>query len=267
MSKRGARRGRRRAWQQGGGLGKSKLPFPYSIFANVKLFYLVGIVAMVIALVAGVLVSFGGSSAPSSPPQEQSSSEAGDDSSAATPNLESEEGPRFKIYPAPPIMAIDPARRYIATIEMEKGAIRLELFPREAPQAVNNFVFLARDGFYNGLPFHYVRSGFVAMAGDPACAPDSGACSGLDGPGYSLPLEGSSLRHEAGALAMVADGAVSHGSLFYITYDDLGQQDGKDVVFGRVVEGMDVLRSLTQTNPRDPLAPPGDRIIRVTVQE
>jgi cyclophilin family peptidyl-prolyl cis-trans isomerase len=162
-------------------------------------------------------------------------------------------------------MAINPSSRYMATIETDKGMIRAELFASSAPETVNNFVFLAKEGFYNGLGFHYVQKDWVAQAGDPACQPNSNACKGIDGPGYAIPLEPNSQRHVAGALAMVRVGDNSHGSQFYITYGEQSRLDNSNIVFGRVVEGLDVLRNLTEANPR--VSAPTDRIIRITVQE
>ncbi|MFQ5880698.1 MAG: peptidylprolyl isomerase [Dehalococcoidia bacterium] len=271
MSKRGSRRRRRRGGQAGAeGSAKAKLPFPYSVLANVKLFYLVGIAAMIIGLVAGVLVTFGGSSPHSTNSTTSPSDSEDDDTVVTTPDFESEQPPEFQTYGGPPELTIDLSKRYFATIETEKGTIRVELFAEKAPETVNNFVFLARDGFYDGLAFHFVLKGFIAMAGDPACTVGSTGCAGLDGPGYTLPLEEkeNGLSHGQGALAMVSDGGASHGSQFYITYDDLSQQlDGTDVVFGQVVEGIEVLQVLSETNPSLPLSPPTDRIVGITVDE
>lgn len=264
MGRRALRRRRRRGGQVPSlGSAKAKLPFPYSLLANVKLFYLLGVLVMVVGLLSAILVTTGGSSPPSPSPTKSPEQSAGDQVAAA----KSEEPPPFKTYAVPPPLTIDPSRRYLAAIETEKGTIQVELFAQAAPQTVNNFVFLAREGFYEGVTFHYVRKGFIAMAGDPACTLASNACTGLDGPGYTLSREGSPASHVAGALAMVSEGGVSHGSQFYIAYDDLSQRlDGSAVVFGRVVKGMDVLASLSEkTNPR--LSPPGDRIVRITVEE
>jgi cyclophilin family peptidyl-prolyl cis-trans isomerase len=258
--KRASRRQPRAVRESAGRPSKTKLPFPYSIFANVKLFYFVGIVVMMIGLIAGVLVTFGANGTTTEENQEENET-------TESTVVETEEAPPFATYESAPAMTIDTNGRYIANIVTDKGTIRAELFASAAPQTVNNFVFLARQGFYNGLGFHYVQDGWVAQTGDPACQPSSSGCEGIDGPGYNIPLEQNSQSHTAGTLAMVRSGDVSHGSQFYVAYDDLGQRlDATGgVVFGRVLSGMDVLQSLAETNPR--VSPPADYIISVTIEE
>ena len=164
-------------------------------------------------------------------------------------------------YAAPPEMVIDPEKQYTATIKTEKGDIRVELYPKEAPQTVNNFVFLARNDFYDGLTFHRVIEGFVAQGGDPTG-------QGNGGPGYNLPDERNSLKHEAGALAMAKAGTTTSGSQFYITLAPQPNLDGGYTVFGKVVSGMDVLQSITKRDPqRNPRAAPGDKIVDITIEE
>ncbi len=168
-----------------------------------------------------------------------------------------------KTFDAPPPTIIDPERTYVATIQTEKGNIVLELFAKEAPITVNNFVFLSCRGFYDGLTFHRVIPGFVAQGGDPTG-------TGAGGPGYFPPDEQNDLTHETGVIAMARDSLQRvSGSQFYITYapqpnlDDLGF-----TVFGRVTSGMDVLEQLTPRDPaQTPNAPPGDEIITITVEE
>lgn len=165
-----------------------------------------------------------------------------------------------RTYSAPPPMVIDPAKTYYATIETEKGPIRAVLFARDAPKTVNNFVFLARDGFYDGTTFSRVIKGELAQGGDPVG-------DGRGGPGYYLEPEASAHQVVAGALVMAQeDGRVS-GSQFFIPYRPMPELDGKSTVFGQVVSGLDVLESLT---PRDPQANPtyaGDTIRRVIITE
>lgn len=167
--------------------------------------------------------------------------------------------PASQRYDAPPPMIIDTEKTYYATIETEKGDIRLLLFDDEAPMTVNNFVFLAREGFYDGCAFHRVIPGFVAQAGDP-----TGTGSG--GPGYTFPDEFSpSLSHDsAGILSMANAGPDTNGSQFFITYAPQPHLDGRHSVFGKAIEGMEVLLSLT---PRDPDAPPGDEILTIVIEE
>ena len=162
-------------------------------------------------------------------------------------------------YDAPPPMTIDTEKTYYATIKTEKGDIRLLLFDDEAPMTVNNFIFLARQGFYDGCTFHRVIPGFVAQAGDP-----TGTGSG--GPGYTFPDEFSpSLSHDsAGILSMANAGPDTNGSQFFITYAPQPHLDGRHSIFGKVVDGMEVLLSLT---PRDPDAPPGEMIYTIVIEE
>lgn len=163
----------------------------------------------------------------------------------------------------PPEMVIDVDKQYVATIEMEKGGeIRIELFPKEAPQTVNNFVYLARQGYYDGVTFHRVIPGFVAQGGDPTG-------TGAGGPGWTIPDEVNPHKHTEGAVAMAKTAQPnSAGSQFYITLAPQPALDGTYTVFGRVVDGMDVVRSITPRDPsRDPSAPPGDRIATIRVEE
>jgi len=166
---------------------------------------------------------------------------------------------------APP-MTIDVEKTYFATIETEKGDIRIQLFPDIAPETVNSFVFLAREGFYDGLTFHRVIPGFVAQAGDP-----SG--TGTGGPGYTLPDEFSDRPFKEGSVGMAkTQQPNSAGSQFFICLKPQGDSPGCSrltgsyTLFGEVVAGMDVAESLT---PRDPATAtsPGDRIITVTIEE
>jgi cyclophilin family peptidyl-prolyl cis-trans isomerase len=160
-------------------------------------------------------------------------------------------------------MIIDTAKRYYATIKTEKGDIRLLLFDDQAPMTVNNFVFLARQGFYDGCTFHRVIPGFMAQAGDPTG-------TGGGGPGYTFPDEFSpSLSHDsAGTLSMANAGPDTNGSQFFITYAPQPHLDGRHSIFGKVVEGMEVLLSLTPRDPAaDPDAPPGDMIRTIVIEE
>lgn len=185
----------------------------------------------------------------------------------ATPQTEP---PQVKTYPNPPDMTIDTSKQYFAVIETEKGDIRLELFADDAPQTVNNFVFLARDGFYDGLTFHFVDPELAAQTGDPTCtASEAITCTGEGGPGYALSTEMNDKEHVAGSVAMAeeTDTHVTNGSQFFIALQDLPQLEGRNIVFGRVIEGMDVVQSLTLREWRDPNAPPGDEILSVTIEE
>ena len=165
-----------------------------------------------------------------------------------------------KTYSSPPPMIIDTGKQYTATIEMEKGNMVFELFAEDVPVTVNNFVFLAREGFYDGVTFHRVIPGFMAQGGDPTG-------TGRGGPGYSFADEFSGHRHVPGALSMANAGPNTNGSQFFICYKLQQGLDGKHSVFGQLIEGMDVLESLT---PRDPNQNPqfeGDKIIRIIIEE
>ena len=179
---------------------------------------------------------------------------------AAPPEAEVVPAPELKTYSAPPSMMIDTHSEYIATIETEKGDIVVELFASDVPTTVNNFVFLAREGFYNGTTFHRVIPGFMAQGGDPTG-------TGRGNPGYAFADEFTEHAHVAGALSMANSGPNTNGSQFFITYAPQHGLDGKHSVFGQVIEGFDVLQSLT---PRDPSRNPdfiGDRVIRITIEE
>jgi len=206
----------------------------------------------------------GGSTEPTISPTPTATQQAEE----ATPTAEPHQ---VKTYPSPPDMTIDTSKQYFAVIETEKGDIRLELFDDEAPETVNNFVFLARDGFYDGLIFHYVEPEVAAQTGDPTCTVSEAiTCMGEGGPGYTLPTETNDKEHAAGSVAMAekTDTHITNGSQFFVALLDLPQLEGHNIVFGQVTEeSMDVVDSLTPRDWRDPNAPPGDQILSVTIEE
>ncbi len=155
-----------------------------------------------------------------------------------------------RMYARPPSMVIDPSKRYTATVSTDKGDIRIELHADKAPRTVNNFVFLAREGFYNGVTFHRVISGFMAQGGDP-----SG--TGRGGPGYTFPDEfHPDLRHDGpGVVSMANAGPDTNGSQFFITHVPTPWLDDKHSVFGKVAQGMDVVLSIPDRDPGNPGAP------------
>lgn len=171
-----------------------------------------------------------------------------------------ESTPSRKTYSAPPPMKIDANKSYTATLETEKGDIVLELFAKDAPKTVNNFVFLAREGFYDGVTFHRVLPGFMAQSGDP-----TGTGSG--GPGYRFEDEFSDKTHEAGIISMANAGPNTNGSQFFITYVPTPNLDGVHSVFGRLIEGMDVLEKITSRDPAQNPTFEGDKILRITIKE
>ena len=161
-----------------------------------------------------------------------------------------------------PPMQIDPAKRYTATLKTEQGDIVIQLYPDKAPMAVNSFVFLARQGYMDGMTFHRVLPGFVAQTGDP-----SG--TGFGGPGYTFADEISDLKYDkAGMVGMANSGPNANGSQFFISFAPLPDLDGGYTIFGEVIEGLENAEKLT---PRDPTAslgiPPGDEIITVEIKE
>lgn len=139
-------------------------------------------------------------------------------------------------YELPPALTIDPAKEYAATITTEAGVIEVELAPGTAPETVNNFVFLARDSFYDGLVFHFVSEAFQVIAGDPACTSEAASCRGTGGPGYDL-TESVSGDFQAGTLGM------ANGSQFFIALTESEQFDSF-TPFGQVVKGLDVAEAL-----------------------
>jgi cyclophilin family peptidyl-prolyl cis-trans isomerase len=164
-----------------------------------------------------------------------------------------------KQYSAPPTLAIDPVKAYTATMHTDKGDIEIELYAADVPQTVNNFVFLAREGFYDGVTFHRVIPGFMAQGGDPTG-------TGTGGPGYRFADERASNKHLEGTLSMANAGPNTNGSQFFICYGAQPHLDGRHTVFGRVTGGMDAVRALRERDPqRD--RQPGDRITSIDIHE
>ena len=165
-----------------------------------------------------------------------------------------------KTYSSPPAMAIDTGKQYKVIIETEKGKMVLELFAKDVPVTVNNFVFLAREGFYDGSTFHRVIPGFMVQGGDPTG-------TGMGTAGYRFDDEFTEHQHEAGTLSMANSGPNTNSAQFFITFAPQHGLDGKHTVFGQLIEGMDVLEKLT---PRDPSQNPqfeGDKILRIIIEE
>jgi cyclophilin family peptidyl-prolyl cis-trans isomerase len=163
--------------------------------------------------------------------------------------------------PTPPSGALDTTKSYTARLRTERGDIVVELYADRVPLTVENFVNLARAGFYDGTTFHRVIPGFMAQGGDPTG-------TGTGGPGYQFGDEfHPSLRHDGpGILSMANAGAGTNGSQFFITHAATPHLDDKHSVFGRVTEGMDVVRALRERDPqRD--RNPGDRIETIEITE
>jgi len=149
-------------------------------------------------------------------------------------------------------MSIDAAKSFTATFETSRGTVVVDLFPKEAPKTVNNFVFLAREGFYDGTTFHRVIPNFMIQGGDPTA-------SGRGGPGYKFEdeLKGSYKKHQAGSLSMANAGPNTNGSQFFITHVATDWLDGKHTVFGQVRSGKSVVDAVKQ----------GDQLISVRIEE
>jgi cyclophilin family peptidyl-prolyl cis-trans isomerase len=158
-----------------------------------------------------------------------------------------------KQYKSPPPLSIEPNKAYHADVKTNRGSIKVELFAEEAPSTVSNFVFLAKDGFYDGVAFHRVIPDFMVQGGDPTG-------TGTGGPGYKFADEKSALKlkHEGpGTLSMANAGPDTNGSQFFITHVKTDWLDGKHAVFGKVVDGQDVVDSIQQ----------GDSIETVVITE
>ena len=158
-----------------------------------------------------------------------------------------------KNYSAPPSMTIDTKKQYTATLKTDRGDLVLELFTADAPITVNNFVFLARDGYYDNTTFHRVISNFMVQGGDPTG-------TGRGDPGYRFADEKNNRKHETGTLSMANAGPNTNGSQFFITHSPQPHLNGKHTVFGQLKDpkmGMEVLLKIKQ----------GDKLIKATIEE
>lgn len=169
---------------------------------------------------------------------------------------------RNNLYDSFPATVIDEAASYEAVIVTDKGDIRLALFTQDAPKTVNNFVFLANEGYYDGVPFHRVLEDFMAQGGDPTG-------SGSGGPGYQFEDETDNglTFDRAGLLAMANAGPGTNGSQFFITFAPTPHLDGAHTIFGEVIEGQEVLDALTRRDPTQANQPEGDIIERIEIYE
>jgi peptidyl-prolyl cis-trans isomerase B (cyclophilin B) len=157
-----------------------------------------------------------------------------------------------KQYASAPPMSIDPNKTYVATFETSRGSIVVDLFPKDAPNTVSNFVFLAKDGFYNGTKFHRVIPDFMIQGGDPEG-------TGRGGPGYKFAdeVKNNPRKHQRGSLSMANAGPNTNGSQFFITHIATDWLNGKHTVFGQVRSGQEVVDAVKQ----------GDTLTRVTIEE
>jgi peptidyl-prolyl cis-trans isomerase B (cyclophilin B) len=157
-----------------------------------------------------------------------------------------------KQWSKPPEMKIDLKKKYFAIIDTDRGQMELELYPQEAPKTVNNFVFLAQEGFYDGVVFHRVINNFVIQGGDPTG-------TGMGGPGYKFGDEtyGNPHKHARGMISMANAGPNTNGSQFFIAHSPQPHLDGRHTVFGKVVKGLEVVDLIKQ----------GDKMNKVTIRE
>src|SRR3954469_7523239 len=158
-----------------------------------------------------------------------------------------------KQYASAPAMSIDPKKSYTATFETSRGSISVDLFPKDAPNTVNNFVFLAREGFYDGTKFHRVIPDFMIQGGDPKG-------NGTGGPGYRFNDElpkGKFRKHQRSSLSMANAGPNTNGSQFFITHVVTDWLDGKHTVFGQATSGLEVVDQIKG----------GDVLKKVTITE
>ena len=257
-----------------GGISDLDLPGPLKLLANRKLFFvLAGLAGF--AMVASLLLSalgYGGTTTGDGPMQANEApdiplaptAEPGED---GTPEATEEpEEPAVLRYEAPPEMVIDPEKTYTATITTPRGEIEIELYPQEAPQTVNSFVFLAREGYYDGTPFMELvkaedGSKFYTQTGDPTG-------TGLGTPGYSIPKEITDEEFSRGAVGMGGTATNSNGGQFFISFGDFDALDGKYTIFGQVTSGLDVLDNLSLLDlTSDGERAAGDTIESVTITE
>ena len=157
-----------------------------------------------------------------------------------------------KQWNKPPEMVIDPKKKYSVSMNTSKGIIEIELYPEHAPKTVNNFVFLSKEGFYDGVSFHRVIEDFVIQGGDPTG-------TGRGGPGYNFEdeLKNNPLKHERGVISMANAGPNTNGSQFFITHSPQPHLNGKHTVFGKVTNGLDVVDAIEQ----------GDQMVTVSIIE
>lgn len=217
-----------------------------------------GIVVVVLLLLGFMFLNNGSANEPelpvsTPPPVTEAPTEA-----ALTQEPSTSTSLQYNVYPP---MTIDQNKQYTATFTMASGGkFVVQLFADKAPLTVNNFVFLSREGFYNGITFHRVIDGFMAQGGDPTG-------TGTGGPGYTFADEfDSNLTFDKpGLLAMANSGPNTNGSQFFITFAPTEWLNGKHTIFGQVIEGMDVVNAITRREPGSNI--PADVIETITISE
>jgi cyclophilin family peptidyl-prolyl cis-trans isomerase len=227
------------------------------------------ILLSIIIIISGLLVVSCGTEEPE--PEPYLAPAAIHDPAQAPPEGPDDKGPdettqrkasevKIMQWDKPPAMTIDTNKKYTAVMETEKGTMVIELFAKDVPVTVNNFVFLAREGYYDGTTFHRVLANFMVQGGDPTG-------KGTGGPGYRFEDEFTEHGHDAGALSMANAGPNTNGSQFFICLTAQHGLDGRHAVFGQLVEGMDVLKSITLRDPNQNPQFEGDKIIKLTIKE
>jgi len=163
-------------------------------------------------------------------------------------------------WTSPPPMTIDTTKQYFANVTMAKGGqFVIQLYPDKAPITVNSFVFLANQGFYNGVTFHRVIDGFMAQGGDPTG-------TGTGGPGYQFVNEKNDLAFDkAGVVAMANSGPDTNGSQFFITFGPVQLSESDYTIFGQVISGIDVVNGITRRDPTSNPTFTGDAMASVTI--
>jgi cyclophilin family peptidyl-prolyl cis-trans isomerase len=283
MSLRGSEsRNRRNRRENRGGVAPIQtssidLPGPLAFLGNPRLFAIFALIAggsMVFFLFAGAL---GLRNNTTSSNASQQMGEAPDvpvvqgtpnaDGTPAPDTSSSDAQPAIKRYTEAPALSIDPSKTYVAKIQTAKGEIDIELYPAEAPQAVNSFVFLANDGYYDGTPFMELTTDtagnkFYAQAGDPTR-------TGLGTPGFSIPKEVTDLPFDRGYVGMGGSAENSNGGQFFISFGDYPALNGKYTIFGKITSGLDVLDQLSLLNLTTPgtTSGNGDEIQSITITE
>lgn len=213
----------------------------------------IGLAILAVAVVTWIIVSA---------IQSNRADQAAATAAASTPGGAAPELVGTKQYSGAPPMLIDVNKRYFATVRMAKGGeFIIELYPQKAPITVNSFVFLAREGYFDGTTFHRVLEGFMAQGGDP-----TGTGSG--GPGYKFVNEVSDLKFDkAGVVAMANAGRDTNGSQFFIMFGPYGLSETDYTIFGQVIEGMEVVNGITRRDPSKYPDYPGDMIESITITE
>ncbi len=219
--------------------------------ANIQL-AAIGVIVVVVIVIAWAIISSQKPAQTTTQSAAQSAPQGG-----TTPQLVG-----TKQYSSAPPMLIDKNKQYTATVKMAKGGeFVIQLYPDKAPITVNSFVFLARQGFYNGVTFHRVLQGFMAQGGDPTG-------TGGGGPGYEFVNEDSDLKFDkAGVVAMANAGRDTNGSQFFITFVPYPSLNGGYTIFGQVISGMDVVSGIKLRNPDDNPTFQGDAIESITITE